>query len=199
MNSISPISTSQVRMKLVARSVDHVKLVSADAVSICTFLLLYQKYAKEVKAWAWQVMPSADTSMMEALHSVSMKLCIDMEWLESTIVLGFINGIQYKECLLNRVVSDFLKSVPKIRRKISTWRLSTKSSECSWEWKYWNGAQSIVSRPSWSGIKTFNVTMVSHAYSKRTRTSPLKTSFRLSDHSFYEIGYSETSTTLIII
>lgn len=86
---------------------------STNASSILKFVLEYKKYAKEVEGRARQVRPSAETAMTEPVGPVNMKFCVDMKWLESTIALGFIDGIEEYDRLSDKVLFDFLESLAK--------------------------------------------------------------------------------------
>lgn len=73
MSSKPPMYTSQVRTKFLSRSVEHPWLISTVASLIRTFLREYEQYAKEVELRAREVMPSANTSMLEPVHPVNRK------------------------------------------------------------------------------------------------------------------------------
>ena len=72
-------------------TVDHPRLVKQDPNSIRIFLRLYDQYTNEVLARALQLSDSEQPA--EAGKPVDLKFCVEPEYLESAIALGFIPGV----------------------------------------------------------------------------------------------------------
>lgn len=66
-------------------SLDHPRLTEADSQSIRIFLLLYDQYENEVTARAKQTR-----------NQWNYYFCVDVEYLESAIELGFIEAQNYE-------------------------------------------------------------------------------------------------------
>lgn len=88
----SALSTPPTASKFVASTFDHPRLTAADASSIRVFLRAYDQYATEIQERARQLI-AQDAVATEAINLVNFKFCIDAEWLKSTILLGFIDGL----------------------------------------------------------------------------------------------------------
>lgn len=73
-------------------SVNHPRLSKTDAASICTFTREYDQYAKEIEERARQLVGEHEIST-EAVTPVHLKYCVDYEWIESVLDLGFIDGV----------------------------------------------------------------------------------------------------------
>lgn len=76
----------------VASSVNHPHLTSTDAESIRFFLCEYDQYCKEITERAQQLTVDGATSS-EPICPVSLKFCIDPEYLDSVIALGSLPGV----------------------------------------------------------------------------------------------------------
>lgn len=84
--------------KFVSTTVNHPHLQTADASSIRVFLCAYDQYVAELQERACQLVGQNAVST-EAVKPVSLKFCVDAEWLESTFALGFINNVTAVEDL----------------------------------------------------------------------------------------------------
>lgn len=89
-------TSSEVKATEVAISLDHPRLTNTDPEAIRTVLRRYNQYTNTVLARARQLTNNA--LMTEVIKPVDVKYCVDVAFLESSIVLGFINGAKaYKE------------------------------------------------------------------------------------------------------
>ena len=80
----------------VATSVSHLWLLQTDSESVRVFLRLYDQYCKEVLSRPAQRTATGSIST-EAVQPVNIKYCVDPEYLESAIALGFIEATSYDE------------------------------------------------------------------------------------------------------
>ena len=94
--------------RLVATSVDHPRLTATDASSIRVFLRSYDSYVTEVQERARQIVDSSVST--EPVKPVNLKFCVDAEWLESTVALGFIEPIDTVEQLTDERFRAYLDS-----------------------------------------------------------------------------------------
>jgi transposase InsO family protein len=104
-------SSQQVAMKgssSVSTSVNYPRLNKANAESIRVFLRLYDQYVEEVRARAQQLVPGEVST--EAVRPVKLKFCVDPEYLESIIALGFIKDVQSYESLTDEILRQFLET-----------------------------------------------------------------------------------------
>lgn len=90
-----------------ATSVDHPRLIRTDAESIRVFLKLYDQYSNEVKARAQQL-TTVGSSSTQVVRPVSLKFCVDPEYLESAIAFGFIEAETYED-LTDSVLRKYLE------------------------------------------------------------------------------------------
>lgn len=79
----------------VSLSLDHPRLLQTDGESIRVFLRKYDQYSNAVKSRARQL--SAYNATTEAVRPVELKFCVDPEYLESSIALVFIDGVESYE------------------------------------------------------------------------------------------------------
>lgn len=105
--SISPQSHRS-RSKYLATATSHPRLKKTDASSIRTILRGYDRYAKEIEERARQLV-GPDTVFTEAVTPVQLKFCVDAEWIESLIELGFIDGVSLYDDLSKQVLRDYLE------------------------------------------------------------------------------------------
>lgn len=91
----------------VSTSVNHPRLIRTDAESIRIFLSAYDQYAKEVSTRALQLL-STGTATSEAVRPVNLKFCVDAEYLQSTIDLGFIDDVDSYDNLNDDVLRAYL-------------------------------------------------------------------------------------------
>ena len=82
----------------VTASVNHPRLHRTDPESIRTFLKLYDQHKEEVLSGAEQI-TGACTTTNEAARPINIKYCVDPDWLESLITLGFIDDVTSIEAL----------------------------------------------------------------------------------------------------
>ena len=94
--------------RFVATSVDHPRLTATDASSIRVFLRSYDSYVTEVQERARQIVDSSVST--EPVKPVNLKFCVDAEWLESTVALGFIEPIDTVEQLTDERFRAYLDS-----------------------------------------------------------------------------------------
>lgn len=89
-------------------SITYPKLVRRDGESIRTFLSQYEQYVNEVEERSAQV--GGDTTL-EPIRPVSLKFCVEAQWLRSTIRLGFIPDVKDYKDLSDEQLSTYLKSL----------------------------------------------------------------------------------------
>lgn len=100
----------------VVTTVDHPRLTNTDAASIGTFLHEYDQYLKEDHQRVRQVL-GADVTTTEAATTVQLKYCVDAEWKEFIIALGFITDVaSYKE-LRDHVLRTYFEGNFKDRKE----------------------------------------------------------------------------------
>lgn len=85
-------ASSSVKAAEIGISFDHPRLLKTSPEAIWSFLRKYDQYATAVLSRANQL--SSPTLTMEAMKSVDLKFCIDVEFLESAIALGFLPDVQ---------------------------------------------------------------------------------------------------------
>lgn len=73
-------------------SVNHSTLASLSNSAVRVFLKLYDRYATIIVERTRQL-SSDDGAFTEPCRLVSLKFCVDVELLESTFYLGFIEGV----------------------------------------------------------------------------------------------------------
>ena len=78
----------------VATSVNHPRLVRTDAKLVRRFLRRHDQYSIEVSARAQQLILHGTTTT-EAVRPVNLKYCVDSEYIESAVVLGFLEADSY--------------------------------------------------------------------------------------------------------
>lgn len=115
----------------VSTSVDHPRLINADASSVRTFLRQYDQYVTEVKERAQQLVATGSVTT-EAVRPVNLKFCVDADYLESVIELGLIkdgddqDAVTSVEALTSRTLRSFLNS--KVKENKDTVDLSSLDS-----------------------------------------------------------------------
>ncbi len=90
-------------------SIQHPKYNKFDAESVRVFLLLYDQYGNEVKAFALQLGNENPEDSTRA-RPVNRKFYVNAEHLESTISLGFIPDVSNYDDLTDVHLCEFLKS-----------------------------------------------------------------------------------------
>lgn len=90
-------------------SADHSRLVTTDPESIRSFLRRSEQYSNTVLARAKQL-SSSDVSTLttETVRPADLKFCIDVEFFESFIALGFIETATAYASLRNEQIREFL-------------------------------------------------------------------------------------------
>ena len=106
--SESAITTGTEKSVPISITVSHPRLVETDAESIRTFLRKYDKYCHEIRSRALQI--AGGSGAADAVKPIDLKFCIDVEYLESSIALGFIPGVDSYETLTDTEVRNFLNS-----------------------------------------------------------------------------------------
>lgn len=105
--SESSAATTSVKAAEVGISLDHPRLVHTDPESIRTFLRRYDQYSTTVLARAKQI--TSEALSTEAINPVDLKFCVDVEFLESSIALGFISNATDYDTLKDQDVREFLE------------------------------------------------------------------------------------------
>lgn len=93
--------------KFLATSIDHPRLTKTDSTSIRSFLRAYDQYVTEIAERSKQL-TAASTITTEAISPVNLKFCVDAEWIDSLIALGFIESISTVEELTDALLRDYL-------------------------------------------------------------------------------------------
>lgn len=99
-------------------SLDHPRLIRTDPESIRSFLRRYDQYSTTVLARANQL--TKDNLTSEAIRPVELKFCVDAEWLESRIALGFLKEATDYATLTDDQVRAFLDKRCKESKKTVT-------------------------------------------------------------------------------
>lgn len=76
--------------KYVETTVHRPRLSTLIVAFIRVFLHAYNQYATKIKERSWRLV-AQDVIATKAITPVSFKFCMDAEWLESLIVLGFVS------------------------------------------------------------------------------------------------------------
>lgn len=98
-------------------TVEHPRLLETDADYIQTFLRKYDQYCYEVSSRARQI---SGTDAAEPVSPVEIKFCVDVDFLGSSIDLGFIDGADSYDTITSDLVRSFLESRAKESKEIIT-------------------------------------------------------------------------------
>ena len=101
---------------------NHPRLLNSDAESVRVFLLAYDQYCREVNARAVQLTVS-DAVVTETIRPVSIKYCVDAEYIESALLLDLIPGATDYKSLTDDVLRKYLED--KARESKETVSLAT--------------------------------------------------------------------------
>lgn len=102
-------SSETVKAAQVNISLDHPRLVNTDPESIRKFLRRYDQYTNTVLARAKQLSTDASSTVTtESVRPVDLKFCVDVEYLESCMALGFIDTATDYNSLTNEDVRKVL-------------------------------------------------------------------------------------------
>lgn len=99
-------------------SLDHPRLLETDPEAIRVFLRTYDQYANEVLARAQQL--GTGSSSNEPVRPVDLKFCVNVEFLESSIALGFITGANDYKSLSDELVRTFLEQRAEESKEVVT-------------------------------------------------------------------------------
>lgn len=86
---------------------EHPRLTATDAASIRVFLQSYDQYVNGVTERAKQLVSEGNVSG-DIVSPVSLPFCVDPEWLESLIALGFIPGVTTAKDLTDFALRSYL-------------------------------------------------------------------------------------------
>lgn len=89
--------------QLNATLVDHPRLTKTDTLSIRTFLRAYDQYSKKIQDRARQLVGKSVVST-EAVTPVHLNVCVDLEWIESLIDLGFMEDVTSYDVLTEELL-----------------------------------------------------------------------------------------------
>lgn len=119
-DSASASSASMVIYKIapISITVDHPRLLETDGESICVLLRKYYQYANMVKNHARQQVSA--TSTTEPVRPVDFKSCVDVDFLESMIALGFIAEVNSYDELTDTKLCVFLEERAKKANDVVT-------------------------------------------------------------------------------
>lgn len=106
-DSVSINKSTSTASKFVGNVFEHSLLAAIDAASIRVFLQSFDQYVNEVTKWAKQLI-NTDVSFAEIVSPISLKFCIDPEWLERLIALEFILGVKSVESLSDNTLRSYL-------------------------------------------------------------------------------------------
>lgn len=90
-----------------ATTVDPPKLHRFDGEAVCVFLRAYKQYVKEVEERVGQIGGSVVGNV--TAKPASLKFCIDSGYFESTIALGFIEGVVSEKDVTDDVLMTFFR------------------------------------------------------------------------------------------
>lgn len=105
--SASSATTTISKIAPVSITVDHPRLLETNDKSIRGFLGKYNQYSNTVLSCSRQVVSGTSTTQSE--RAVDLKFRVDVDFLESTIVLGFIPDAASCNALTNTQVRAFLE------------------------------------------------------------------------------------------
>lgn len=100
-------TSTAVKATEVGISLDHPRLVHTDPSSIRTFLKRYDQYSISVIARASQL--TSQTLTTEAVTPIALKYCVDVEFLESSLICGYIDGCASYADLTDSQLRSFLE------------------------------------------------------------------------------------------
>jgi len=106
-DEVSHASVAASTAPSVTTLVSHPRLLRTDADSIRVFLRLYDQYCCEVVARVQKITQSG-TVMTESVRPVNLKYCVDPEYLESVIALGFLKDVDDYESLSDETLRSYL-------------------------------------------------------------------------------------------
>ena len=92
----------------ITASVDHLGLLRNYSESIRTSLKLYEQYSKEVTSRAEQL-AGASNKTAEDPRPIIIKYCVDADWLESIVFVGFIENVDSVDTLTNEQLLKYLE------------------------------------------------------------------------------------------
>lgn len=105
---LSIVNYNGLLVEFLATSVDHPRLTKTDAETIRTFLR-YNQYEKKVKERTHQLVAEVIVANENVLPA-RLKFCMDPEYLESSLVLGFIEDDANFDDLKETFLRSFLNS-----------------------------------------------------------------------------------------
>lgn len=103
---------------MVSTTVDHPRLLKTDSAAIRSFLRSYDQYAKEVEERARQL--SRHTVVTEPISPVHLKFCVDADWIESLLTLGFIADTSSYEDLTDELLRSYLEKKAEESKEVVT-------------------------------------------------------------------------------
>lgn len=95
--SVSQAVTTTAKIASFKITIDHPRLRHTDAKSICTFMRNYE-----------QCQISSNSPNTENVRPVNLKFCVDVDYLQSTIALGFLEGADCYKTLTDSQVQAFV-------------------------------------------------------------------------------------------
>lgn len=99
-------------------TVNHSRLLMTEGESVRIFLKKCDQYSSEVEALEKQL--STDSAKSEIVTPVGIKFCVDAEYLELSIALGFVFDSKSYKDLADQQVGDFLdKRSSKLKETVS--------------------------------------------------------------------------------
>ena len=93
--------------------VDHPKLDDLKAENIRRFLAEYDNYANELKARGNQV---GDSAKVETTRPVQLKLCVDVDVLESMVESDLFTGVTTSESLTDEILRKQLEKMSVVKK-----------------------------------------------------------------------------------
>lgn len=102
------IKTAATKATSVLLTLDHPRLLKTDGESVQIFLEKYDQYSNEVVAL--EKHPQTESATSETVNSVSIKIYVETEYLESSIALDFIFDSKSYKDLTDQQVRDFLET-----------------------------------------------------------------------------------------
>ena len=117
--TVSHASVATSKAPFGTTSVDHSRLLRTDAESIRVFLRSYDHYCHEVVARAQQITRS-EMVTTESVRPINLKYCVDPEYLESAISLGFLQGVEDYDSLSDETLREYLDHKAKQSKHTTT-------------------------------------------------------------------------------
>lgn len=95
-------------------TIDHLRLISVDARKIRIFLIHFDQYERKIHARASQL--NYDEKQRDSIRPVNLKLCLDLELLDSALAVGYLPTAEKYEDVDDKELCVFLENETQKRR-----------------------------------------------------------------------------------